>query len=51
MKHTVTIENTGETFRCDEDANVLLGMEQLCRKGDSGRLPQRRLRRLQSSSQ
>ena len=33
MKHTVTIENTGETFRCDEDTNVLLGMEQLCRKG------------------
>ena len=33
MKHTVTIENTGETFRCDEETNVLLGMEQLCRKG------------------
>ena len=33
MKHTITIENTGESFLCDEDTNVLLGMEQLCRKG------------------
>lgn len=33
MQHLVTIENTGETFRCLEEDNVLRGMEQLQRKG------------------
>lgn len=33
MKFQVTIENTGETFACGEDCNVLKAMEQLRRKG------------------
>lgn len=31
--HSVTIENTGETFRCGEDVNVLAAMEQSCCHG------------------
>jgi ferredoxin len=33
VKHTVTIEETGETYRCASDENVLRGMEKLGRKG------------------
>lgn len=33
MKHQVLIEDTGETYRCDENQNVLVGMEALGRKG------------------
>jgi ferredoxin len=29
----VRIENTGESFRCTAEQNVLKAMEQLCRKG------------------
>ncbi len=31
--HTVTIENSGETFRCAEDVNVLIAMEKAVCKG------------------
>ena len=33
MHFVVTIDNTGETFRCSDESNVLQGMEQLQRKG------------------
>ncbi len=33
MQFQVTIENTGETFSCSEDCNVLAVMEQSCCKG------------------
>jgi len=33
MSFIVTIENTGETYACREEQNVLQGMEQLQRKG------------------
>ena len=33
MAYQVTIENTGETFRCGAEENVLRSMEQLRRKG------------------
>ena len=33
MHFVVTIENTGETFRCGEEDNVLQAMEQLQRRG------------------
>ena len=33
MQFQVTIENTGETFRCSEDVNVLEAMEQACCHG------------------
>lgn len=33
MKHVVTIEETGETYGCSEDEDVLRGMEKLGRKG------------------
>jgi ferredoxin len=33
MQFQVTIENTGETFRCSEDVNVLAAMEQACCHG------------------
>lgn len=44
MSFEVTIENTGETFRCGEDVNVLAAMEQArchgipvgCRNGGCG---------------
>ena len=42
--HRISIENTGENFRCDEDRNVLAAMEQAschgipvgCRNGGCG---------------
>lgn len=33
MAYQVTIENTGETFRCDGEINVLAAMEQACCHG------------------
>lgn len=33
MKYQVLIEDTGETYRCDERQTVLVGMEALGRKG------------------
>ena len=33
MKYEVVIEDTGETYRCDERNTVLVGMEALGRKG------------------
>lgn len=33
MPHEVTIVNTGETFACSEDCDVLKAMEQLRRRG------------------
>lgn len=33
MQFQVSIENTGETFRCGEGCNVLAAMEQSCCKG------------------
>lgn len=33
MKYQVCIEDTGETYRCDERDSVLTGMENLGRKG------------------
>lgn len=33
MKHIVTIENTGETYPCREEDNLLKAMEHLRRKG------------------
>jgi ferredoxin len=33
MAHQVTIDNTGETFRCDDEVNVLAAMEQACCHG------------------
>jgi ferredoxin len=33
MKFQVTIENSGETFRCGEEVNVLAAMEQACCHG------------------
>ena len=33
MQFQVTIENTGETFRCSEEVNVLAAMEQACCHG------------------
>ena len=32
-KHLIRIENTGETYMCAEDENVLRGMEALGRRG------------------
>jgi ferredoxin len=31
--HQITIESTGETFRCDDEVNVLAAMEQACCHG------------------
>jgi ferredoxin len=31
--HSVTIEETGEVYRCREDENLLVGMERLGRRG------------------
>ena len=31
--HLVTIDNTGETFRCSDDVNMLAAMEQACCHG------------------
>ena len=33
MTHQVTIDNTGEVFRCAEDVHVLAAMEQACCHG------------------
>jgi ferredoxin len=33
MRYQVTIDNTGETFRCDDEVNVLAAMEQACCHG------------------
>ena len=33
MAFTISIEDSGETFTCDEDQNVLAAMERLGRKG------------------
>ena len=33
MAHQVTIDNTGEVFRCAEDVHVLAAMEQACCHG------------------
>ena len=33
MTHQVTIDNTGEAFRCAEDVHVLAAMEQACCHG------------------
>jgi ferredoxin len=33
MKYQVLIEDTGESYRCDERNTVLVGMEALGRKG------------------
>jgi ferredoxin len=33
MVHQVTIDNTGEVFRCAEDVHVLAAMEQACCHG------------------
>lgn len=33
MKHIVTIENTGESYPCSEEENLLKAMEHLRRKG------------------
>lgn len=33
MNHTITIEDTGESYRCGEERSVLLGMEALGKKG------------------
>ena len=33
MTFTISIEDSGETFKCDEDQNVLAAMERLGRKG------------------
>src|SRR3989442_13458949 len=33
MEFQVRIQNTGESFRCTHEQNVLKAMEQLCRKG------------------
>lgn len=32
-QHDIAIENSGETYACREDTNLLAAMEQLCRKG------------------
>jgi len=32
-RHTVTIDETGESYRCSREENVLRGMEKLGRKG------------------
>lgn len=31
--HVITIEDTGESYKCDERLSVLEGMETLCKKG------------------
>jgi ferredoxin len=33
VRHTVTIDETGESYRCSHEENVLRGMEKLGRKG------------------
>jgi ferredoxin len=33
MAHLIAIENSGETYSCREDSNLLVAMESLCRKG------------------
>lgn len=33
MKHQITIEDTGEVYRCAEDESVLKGMARMAKKG------------------
>jgi hypothetical protein len=47
--YTITIDDTGESYRCADDRSVLAGMEALGKKGIPGGLPQRRLRRVQGA--
>ena len=45
--YTITIEETGESYRCSDQETLLVGMEKLGQAGHPGWLPGRRLRRLQ----
>jgi hypothetical protein len=46
--YTITIDDTGESYRCADDRSVLAGMEALGKKGILG-CRQRRLRRVQGA--